>query len=92
MPSREYYEELWRGVPHGLEPSDFALRARFLADGVAAGARVLDVGCGEGRFAAELAVAGASVRATLSSICAWSTSRDRGSSRTRASTWCGPAR
>jgi cyclopropane fatty-acyl-phospholipid synthase-like methyltransferase len=48
MPSREYYEELWQGVPHGLEPSDFAVRARFLLDGVAAGARVLDVGCGEG--------------------------------------------
>jgi 2-polyprenyl-3-methyl-5-hydroxy-6-metoxy-1,4-benzoquinol methylase len=61
MPSREYYEELWRGVPHGLEPSDFAVRARFLLEGVAAGARVLDVGCGEGRFAADLAVAGASV-------------------------------
>src|SRR5579872_737276 len=59
MPSRGYHEGLWRGVPQGLEPADFALRRRFLLDNVAAGERVLDVGCGEGRFAAELVRAGA---------------------------------
>jgi len=61
MSSREYHEALWQGVPAGLEPSDFALRRRFLLGRVQTGARVLDVGCGDGRFAAELARAGARV-------------------------------
>lgn len=61
MPSREYHETLWRGVPEGLEPSDFAMRNRFLAEHVGAGDRALDVGCGEGGFAAELEQAGARV-------------------------------
>jgi 2-polyprenyl-3-methyl-5-hydroxy-6-metoxy-1,4-benzoquinol methylase len=59
MPARDYHEELWQGVPEGLEPADFALRRRFLLDNVAAGQRVLDVGCGEGRFTAELVRGGA---------------------------------
>jgi 2-polyprenyl-3-methyl-5-hydroxy-6-metoxy-1,4-benzoquinol methylase len=59
MPSSEYHEQLWQGVPQGLEPADFALRRRFLLENVAAGQRVLDVGCGEGRFTAELVRAGA---------------------------------
>ncbi len=59
MPSREYHEGLWQGVPEGLEPSDFALRRRFLLEHVRAGERVLDVGCGEGPFTAELVRAGA---------------------------------
>jgi 2-polyprenyl-6-hydroxyphenyl methylase/3-demethylubiquinone-9 3-methyltransferase len=61
MPARAYHEALWQRLPEGLEPSDFALRSRFLLAQVQAGARVLDVGCGEGRFAAELARAGAGV-------------------------------
>jgi 2-polyprenyl-3-methyl-5-hydroxy-6-metoxy-1,4-benzoquinol methylase len=59
MSVHTYYESLWQGLPEGLEPSDFALRRRFLLERVSAGARVLDVGCGEGRFTAELASAGA---------------------------------
>jgi 2-polyprenyl-6-hydroxyphenyl methylase / 3-demethylubiquinone-9 3-methyltransferase len=61
MPSRDYHEGLWRALPEALEPSDFALRRRYLLDRVARGERVLDVGCGEARFTAELAGAGAQV-------------------------------
>jgi 2-polyprenyl-6-hydroxyphenyl methylase/3-demethylubiquinone-9 3-methyltransferase len=61
MPARDYHEDLWRQLPEGLEPSDFSLRLRFLLDRVQTGDRVLDVGCGEGRFAAELVRAGAYV-------------------------------
>lgn len=61
MPSREHYEALWQAVPEGLEPSCFALRRRFLLDRVRPDDRVLDVGCGEGRFTAGLARAGALV-------------------------------
>jgi 2-polyprenyl-6-hydroxyphenyl methylase/3-demethylubiquinone-9 3-methyltransferase len=61
MPARDYHEDLWRQLPEGLAPSDFQLRLRFLLDRVNVGERVLDVGCGEGRFAAELARAGAHV-------------------------------
>lgn len=61
MSMREYNEAVWAGLPEGLEPSDFALRSGFLLEGVAPGERVLDVGCGEGRFASELLDAGASV-------------------------------
>jgi ubiquinone/menaquinone biosynthesis C-methylase UbiE len=53
-----YHEALWEGVPEGLEPVDFAVRRDFLLGHVRAGESVLDVGCGEGRFAAELARAG----------------------------------
>jgi 2-polyprenyl-3-methyl-5-hydroxy-6-metoxy-1,4-benzoquinol methylase len=61
MPSHEYHEALWETVPPGLDPPDYELRRRFLLDNVAAGERVLDVGCGEGRFAEDLATVGASV-------------------------------
>jgi 2-polyprenyl-6-hydroxyphenyl methylase/3-demethylubiquinone-9 3-methyltransferase len=61
MPSRAHHEERWRELEHGLEPSDYAVRLGFLREHVAAGDRVLDVGCGEGRFAAELARDGAAV-------------------------------
>jgi 2-polyprenyl-3-methyl-5-hydroxy-6-metoxy-1,4-benzoquinol methylase len=61
MPSRDYYEDLWQRLPEGLEPADFPARLRFLLAHVAQGERVLDVGCGEGRFAGELARAGAKV-------------------------------
>jgi 2-polyprenyl-3-methyl-5-hydroxy-6-metoxy-1,4-benzoquinol methylase len=61
MPSRDYHEALWQGLPEGSEPSDFALRRSFLLEHVATGERVLDVGCGDGRFAGELLDAGAQV-------------------------------
>ncbi len=55
-----YWEELWRAVPVDAAPADLPLRLSFaLARLRAAGAaRVLDVGCGAGEIASELARAG----------------------------------
>jgi 2-polyprenyl-3-methyl-5-hydroxy-6-metoxy-1,4-benzoquinol methylase len=61
MSSRDYYEARWRSLPEGLQPADFQARRRFLLDRISAGARVLDVGCGDGSFASELQAAGAEV-------------------------------
>ncbi|MFZ2112421.1 MAG: class I SAM-dependent methyltransferase [Solirubrobacteraceae bacterium] len=68
MPSNAYYESLWEGIPEGLTPADARLREAFLLDHVAAAGertgriqRVLDIGCGEGHFAAALLRAGAEV-------------------------------
>jgi 2-polyprenyl-3-methyl-5-hydroxy-6-metoxy-1,4-benzoquinol methylase len=61
MPSLAYHEARWHEIPPGLESWELALRSRFLNENVRPGERVLDVGCGEGRFAAELARAGATV-------------------------------
>jgi 2-polyprenyl-3-methyl-5-hydroxy-6-metoxy-1,4-benzoquinol methylase len=67
LPSREDLEALWAGLPEGLEPSAFHLRERFLLERLrelarprarveaAQPLRVLDVGCGEGRFASAMA-------------------------------------
>jgi 2-polyprenyl-3-methyl-5-hydroxy-6-metoxy-1,4-benzoquinol methylase len=59
--SEDYHEALWEAVPEGREPVEFARRRDFLLGRIHAGERVLDVGCGEGCFAAELARAGAEV-------------------------------
>jgi 2-polyprenyl-3-methyl-5-hydroxy-6-metoxy-1,4-benzoquinol methylase len=63
MSTRSRLEAIWEALPEGLEPQAFALRRDFLLGQVAAGERVLDVGCGEGAFAAELQSAGADVLA-----------------------------
>ncbi len=61
MRSRDYHEGLWEAVPEGLDPPALQLRTRFLLAHVRAGQRALDVGCGEGAFAAALAAAGVEV-------------------------------
>jgi 2-polyprenyl-3-methyl-5-hydroxy-6-metoxy-1,4-benzoquinol methylase len=61
MPVRHRAESPWERIPAGLEPQDFRARLAFLLTHVHAGQRVLDVGCGEGRFAAALAGTGAQV-------------------------------
>jgi 2-polyprenyl-3-methyl-5-hydroxy-6-metoxy-1,4-benzoquinol methylase len=55
----DYFDRIWATVPEGAEPERFGLRRDFLLANVAAGERVLDVGCGEGAFTAALAAAGA---------------------------------
>jgi SAM-dependent methyltransferase len=68
MPTRAYYESLWGGVPQGLAPQHARVREEFLLARLAevagrlgdvARPRVLDVGCGEGHFAAVLSRHGA---------------------------------
>ena len=60
-PLGDYHEAVWEGVPEGSEPLEEGLRRAFLLEHVGPGERVLDVGCGEGCFAAELVRAGAKV-------------------------------
>ena len=54
-----YIDDVWAAVPEGAEPEHFAVRRDFLLAHLPDGARVLDVGCGEGAFSAALADAGA---------------------------------
>jgi ubiquinone/menaquinone biosynthesis C-methylase UbiE len=56
---KEYYEDLWSRLPADLSPPDLERRRRFLERGLRAGDRMLDLGCGEGDFAAFAARAGA---------------------------------
>jgi 2-polyprenyl-3-methyl-5-hydroxy-6-metoxy-1,4-benzoquinol methylase len=58
MSLRDYYESVWGDLPEGIEPPFAALRLAYLRAEVVPGQRVLDLGCGEGFFAAALATAG----------------------------------
>src|SRR3954447_866671 len=54
-------EAVWRAVPEDARPERFEARRAFLRAHVRAGARVLDLGAGDGAFAAELRAAGCEV-------------------------------
>jgi len=56
---RDFYEDLWERLPEQLVGPDLELRLAHLRTGVRAGDRALDLGCGDGRFTAELARVGA---------------------------------
>ncbi len=59
----DWRDAVWRAVPGDAEPERFAERRDLLLGHVAAGDRVLDLGCGDGAFAAALTGAGAGVTA-----------------------------
>lgn len=56
---RDYYEAFWRDAPADPEPWAWERRRALLLGAVRPGERVLDLGCGAGRFVAALASAGA---------------------------------
>jgi len=57
----EWREAVWAAVPEGAVPERFAERRDWLLGFVSAGDRVLDLGCGDGWFAAALTATGAQV-------------------------------
>ena len=57
----DWREAVWRAVPETAAPERFAARRAFLLAHVRPGLRVLDLGGGDGAFAAELVAAGCAV-------------------------------
>jgi 2-polyprenyl-3-methyl-5-hydroxy-6-metoxy-1,4-benzoquinol methylase len=55
---QDWREAVWRAVPEGAVPERYAPRRAFLLAHASAGERVLDLGCGDGAFAADLLAAG----------------------------------
>ena len=64
----EWREAVWAAVPAGAAPERFDERLRWLLGFIRAGDRVLDLGCGDGSFAAALLGAGAQV--TMADVAA----------------------
>jgi 2-polyprenyl-3-methyl-5-hydroxy-6-metoxy-1,4-benzoquinol methylase len=58
---RDYYEDLWERLPADAAGEDLGRRREFALANIAAGERVLDLGCGAGELTASLAAAGATV-------------------------------
>jgi 2-polyprenyl-3-methyl-5-hydroxy-6-metoxy-1,4-benzoquinol methylase len=58
VPAGDYHESLWEALPEGARPPYMQARLAFLLERYQPGARVLDVGCGEGWFTGALARAG----------------------------------
>jgi ubiquinone/menaquinone biosynthesis C-methylase UbiE len=56
---RDFYEGVWAGLPDDPEPWAWRRRRALLLGAVQPGDRVLDLGCGAGRFVAALRDAGA---------------------------------
>jgi 2-polyprenyl-6-hydroxyphenyl methylase/3-demethylubiquinone-9 3-methyltransferase len=54
-------EAVWREVPGDATPERFRSRLAFLRSRLAPGARVLDLGCGDGTFSAEIVALGCEV-------------------------------
>jgi len=59
MTVRDFYESFWADAPEDPEPWAWERRRALLLEDVRAGERVLDLGCGAGRFVRALADAGA---------------------------------
>ncbi len=56
---RDWYEQVWEAAPADPEPWAWGRRRRWLLDEARPGERVLDLGCGSGRFLRALSEAGA---------------------------------
>jgi ubiquinone/menaquinone biosynthesis C-methylase UbiE len=77
---KDYYEDLWQGLPERLIPPDLDRRASFLLRHVHAGQAILDLGCGNGVFA-ELMLEHATVTVTAADVAEAALARARRQAR-----------
>ena len=80
---RQWREAVWAAVPDGAVPEAFEQRRDWLLGFVSPGDRVLDLGCGEGSFAAALVAAGAQV--TMADVAEGALQRARAAASRAAS-------